>query len=502
MFLYSILFAVEMAQSNEQVWENVDLNCYEKFEDLSEMEYTHIDTLSDGRVLYMAKSQIISPDHNRVGETPMYQEVSLYDTGTLYNVSIYDEWYSHTHKKKEQTNDYIADSTQGIVYNSICWNPEDCKFKDVYLNSDFTEDVYIYYKKYKDTIKHTLRAKFKRFCTQMQEAAVDANRTQRKNDNDKIDLLKESKKLRQLIETPKPKDFDFHIKTAMLKTTKLYSDLRAAKFKNNITKELAIKRADALMWLAVQCKNNQCLRPTYFLAVDYFDRFIMAAYDCFSDFRLIAITCLFIATKVESGYSATDDAVNCAKLFFNTIADSIEVQQIAAKIIKLELILMREFGFLVTPVTCIDWLDFLYQQRQCKLRRANLPTDDPRRFCEALAVMDVCSLNSTIMEFRPDLIARSVIGYVVERSIPTPSVKSCLNVISCLNINLSHAPQHRGDSTLDKNPRPIRQIFSKKREFKENAIPPEYAFRYYKNDTQHLKFSTESIKFMQLTNKI
>lgn len=136
-------------------------------------------------------------------------------------------------------------------------------------------------------------------------------------------------------------------------------------------------RAILLDWLIEVCEVYKLHRETYYLAVDYLDRYLSSNVQISKTrLQLIGITCLFIAAKVRTPYFYF--LLNCR--VFNVILLSTfqQVEEIyppkigefayvtdtacqEEDIIQQELILLTALNWSISPVTIIGWLSVYMQ---------------------------------------------------------------------------------------------------------------------------------------------
>ncbi|XP_067105210.1 G1/S-specific cyclin-E1 [Osmerus mordax] len=160
-------------------------------------------------------------------------------------------------------------------------------------------------------------------------------------------------------------------------------------------------RAILLDWLMEVCEVYKLHRETYHLAQDYFDRFMATQTNVFkSTLQLIGITCLFIAAKVEEMYPpkihqfayVTDEA--CAE----------------DDILSMELIVMKELNWGLSPQTPISWLNVYmqvaYLKRQDELL---LPQYPQAMFTQIAELLDLCMLDVRCLEFSNGVLAASAL---------------------------------------------------------------------------------------------
>lgn len=111
-------------------------------------------------------------------------------------------------------------------------------------------------------------------------------------------------------------------------------------------------RAILLDWLIEVCEVYKLHRETYYLALDYLDRYLSTNVSISKTYlQLIGITCLFIAAKVEEIYPPK-------------LSDFAYVTDGACReedILKQELIILMALKWQISPVTIIGWLSIYMQ---------------------------------------------------------------------------------------------------------------------------------------------
>lgn len=111
-------------------------------------------------------------------------------------------------------------------------------------------------------------------------------------------------------------------------------------------------RAILLDWLIEVCEVYKLHRETYYLALDYLDRYLSTNISISKTFlQLIGITCLFIAAKVEEIYPPKLSE-------FAYVTDGACCEE---DILKQELIILTALKWQINPVTIIGWLSVYMQ---------------------------------------------------------------------------------------------------------------------------------------------
>lgn len=179
-------------------------------------------------------------------------------------------------------------------------------------------------------------------------------------------------------------------------------------------------RAILLDWLIEVCEVYKLHRETYFLAVDYLDRFLFSKKNIQkTHLQLIGITCLFIAAKVEEIYPpkigefayVTDGA--CAE----------------SDILHQELILLQALDWKISPVTVIGWLG-VYMQLNASNKTAEslsqttknkvdnsfiYPQFSALEFVQTAQLLDLCSLDIGIGDYSYSVLAAAAIAHTFDR---------------------------------------------------------------------------------------
>lgn len=195
-------------------------------------------------------------------------------------------------------------------------------------------------------------------------------------------------------------------------------------------------RAILLDWLMEVCEVYKLHRETYYLAVDYLDRYITNNERLpKTRLQLIGITCLFTAAKVEEIYPP-----KISEFAYVTDGACTETD-----IIQQEMILMLGLGWSINPVTIIGWLS-VYMQLNCSNRAAAnfgrlhaggdangvsaakqaalqrdidaafvYPQFSAMDFVLAARVLDLCTLDVEMANFQYSVVAAAVLVLTIDR---------------------------------------------------------------------------------------
>lgn len=129
-------------------------------------------------------------------------------------------------------------------------------------------------------------------------------------------------------------------------------------------------RAILLDWLNEVCEVYKLHRETYYLALDYLDRYLSTNVSISKTFlQLIGITCLFIAAKVEEIYPPKLSE-------FAYVTDGACSEE---DILKQELVILCALKWQTNPITIIGWLG-IYMQLQVSNRQPKTHEETPHKF--------------------------------------------------------------------------------------------------------------------------
>uniref|UniRef100_A0A8D3AQS0 Cyclin E1 n=1 Tax=Scophthalmus maximus TaxID=52904 RepID=A0A8D3AQS0_SCOMX len=160
-------------------------------------------------------------------------------------------------------------------------------------------------------------------------------------------------------------------------------------------------RAILLDWLMEVSEVYKLHRETYHLAQDYFDRFMATQRNVFkSTLQLIGITCLFIAAKVEEMYPPKVHQ-------FAYVTDEACTED---EILSMEIIIMKELKWSLSPQTPISWLNVYMQVAYLKETDDLLIPKYPQAtFTQIAELLDFCMLDVRCLEFSNGILAASAL---------------------------------------------------------------------------------------------
>ncbi|KAK0142654.1 G1/S-specific cyclin-E1 [Merluccius polli] len=160
-------------------------------------------------------------------------------------------------------------------------------------------------------------------------------------------------------------------------------------------------RAILLDWLMEVSEVYKLHRETYHLAQDYFDRFMATQSNVFkSTLQLIGITCLFIAAKMEEMYPPKVHQ-------FAYVTDEACTED---EILSMEVIIMKELNWSLSPQTPISWLNVYMQVAYLKeTEELLIPRYPQTMFTHIAKLLDLCMLDVRCLEFSYGVLAASAL---------------------------------------------------------------------------------------------
>lgn len=190
-------------------------------------------------------------------------------------------------------------------------------------------------------------------------------------------------------------------------------------------------RSILLDWLIEVCEVYKLHRETYYLTVDYLDRYLTSKLKISKNqLQLIGITCLFIASKVEEIYPP--------KLHeFAYVTDSACSED---DILAQEVLILQELDWSITPVTIMGWVS-IYMQLNDTTGKTDGAGLDPKallllnsskwsqsfiypqfsglNYVRTAQLCDLASLDVGMGDFPYSIIAAAAVSHTLGRSVAT-----------------------------------------------------------------------------------
>lgn len=195
-------------------------------------------------------------------------------------------------------------------------------------------------------------------------------------------------------------------------------------------------RAILLDWLIEVCEVYKLHRETYYLAVDYIDRFLSRKKEQKkTHLQLLGITALFVAAKVEEIYPPKIGE-------FAYVTDGACSEE---DILREELLLLSELQWSINPVTVMGWLG-TYMQVNVTTRQMEMvhphsvggsrkqqnasakpqsnesfvyPQFSGMEFAQTAQLIDLCSLDVDLANFPYSVIAAAAVSHTFDRKTAT-----------------------------------------------------------------------------------
>ncbi|KAM4864712.1 G1/S-specific cyclin-E2 isoform 3-T4 [Thomomys bottae] len=160
-------------------------------------------------------------------------------------------------------------------------------------------------------------------------------------------------------------------------------------------------RSILLDWLLEVCEVYTLHRETFYLAQDFFDRFMLTQKDINKNtLQLIGITSLFIASKLEEIYAPKLQE-------FAYVTDGACSEE---DILRMELTILKALKWELCPVTVISWLNLFLQIDAVKdAPKVLLPQYSQETFIQIAQLLDLCILSIDSLEFQYSILAAAAL---------------------------------------------------------------------------------------------
>uniref|UniRef100_A0A8D0GQB5 Cyclin E1 n=1 Tax=Sphenodon punctatus TaxID=8508 RepID=A0A8D0GQB5_SPHPU len=160
-------------------------------------------------------------------------------------------------------------------------------------------------------------------------------------------------------------------------------------------------RTILLDWLMEVCDVHKLQRETFYLAQDFFDRFMSTQKNIVKTLlQLIGISSLFIAAKLEEIYPP--------KLHqFAYVTDGACTED---EILSMELIIMKALNWNLSPLTVVSWLNIYMQISYLnELYEVLVPQYPQQIFVQIAELLDLCMLDISCLEHAYGVLAASAL---------------------------------------------------------------------------------------------
>ncbi|XP_066440112.1 G1/S-specific cyclin-E1 isoform X2 [Eleutherodactylus coqui] len=170
-------------------------------------------------------------------------------------------------------------------------------------------------------------------------------------------------------------------------------------------------RSILLDWLMEVCEVYKLHRETFYLAQDFFDRFMATEENVVKTrLQLIGISSLFIAAKLEEIYPP--------KLHqFAYITDGACTED---EILSMELLIMKALKWRLAPMTLVSWLNVFLQVAYSRDLQHFLLTQYPQQtYIQLVELLDLCILDVGCLEYSYSVLAASALYHFCNAELVT-----------------------------------------------------------------------------------
>ncbi|XP_035476009.2 G1/S-specific cyclin-E2 isoform X2 [Scophthalmus maximus] len=166
-------------------------------------------------------------------------------------------------------------------------------------------------------------------------------------------------------------------------------------------------RSMLLDWLIEVSDEYTLHRQTFYLAQDYFDRFMSTQNDVEkSMLQLIGITCLFVASKMEE--ACPPKLWQMAYITAGTYYKE--------EILKMELIILKALRWNLCPETAVSWLQLYFQMASMSVDSDLLEPQFPQdAYIQMTRLLDLCILSINSLDFQYRVLAASVLCHFLQQ---------------------------------------------------------------------------------------
>ena len=176
-------------------------------------------------------------------------------------------------------------------------------------------------------------------------------------------------------------------------------------------------RAILIEWMMKVCEEYKLHRETFYLAVDFIDRFLGESPSVPKNrLQLIGVTCLFIGAKIEEIYPPKLEV-------FAYVTDGACSDE---EILKMELMVMKCLEWRLSPLTTNAWMRLFMQINSGSNK---IQEDFPGfTYSRTMQLVDLCMLDIGSLEFSYSIIATSAL-YLTDSEDVALRVSGIYNII-------------------------------------------------------------------------
>lgn len=167
-------------------------------------------------------------------------------------------------------------------------------------------------------------------------------------------------------------------------------------------------RSILIDWLIEVSEAYTLHRQTLYLALNYFDRFMLTQNNIDKSLlQLIGITSLFIASKMEE--ACPPKLSQMANVTAGTYYEH--------EILQMELLILKALRWNLCPETAVSWLQLYFHMVSMRPDSDLLETQFPlETYAQITKLLDLCIIDINSMDFEYRVLAAAVLSNFVEQS--------------------------------------------------------------------------------------
>lgn len=204
-------------------------------------------------------------------------------------------------------------------------------------------------------------------------------------------------------------------------------------------------RAILLEWLTEVCEVYRLHRETYYLAVDFVDRYLSVKHDIAKQrLQLVGTTALFIAAKMEEIYPPKISE-------FAYVTDGACTEN---EILDEELLMLKGLCWNLTPITVNSWLNIYSQlssltSKNVKTSNFNIPSYSQPRFVQVAQLLDLCTLDVGSLQFSYSILVASALYHMLPVDVEQVTGHSPEELHPCIQwmTSFAHVIMEKGVAT-------------------------------------------------------
>ncbi|KAJ7376642.1 G1/S-specific cyclin-E1 [Desmophyllum pertusum] len=187
-------------------------------------------------------------------------------------------------------------------------------------------------------------------------------------------------------------------------------------------------RAILLDWLTEVCEVYRLHRETYYLALDFVDRYLSIKHDIAKQrLQLVGTTALFIAAKIEEIYPPKLSE-------FAYVTDGACTEN---EILEEELLMLKGLNWNLSPLTVNSWLN-IYLQLSCLASKNintsnfNIPNYPQQQFVQVTQLLDLCILDVGSLQFSYSILAASAVSHMLPVNVEQATGHTWEELLPCI----------------------------------------------------------------------